>query len=117
MTNKFQIASTIESIATRSDNTIKVVLGTQELEPDQATALFALKGKLGWFLFSETTLNEADIPKEPINEFKRDKSPSQRLRDCLYVWWSKNTNKNKPFDDVWKEWCNRKCEEIKETLN
>ena len=112
----FQTASTIEKISTRADNTISIHLSTQELTPEQATALFALKGQLGWCLFSPAPLNTSDIPTEAPPEFKGEKSPSKRLRDCLYVWWEKNTSRAKPFDEVWKEFCNKKCEEIKETL-
>lgn len=112
----FQISSCIESISTRADNTIKLVIGTQELPPEQAVEIFKLKGKLGWILFSENPLEAKDIPNEPATEFKNEKSPSQRLRNCLYVWWEKNTNRSKPFDEVWKEWCNKKCDEIKEYL-
>ena len=113
---KFQVASTIESISTRSDNTIKVVVGTQELNPEQATILFGLKGKLGYFLFAENGLTEQDVPDEPAKEFKSDKTPSQRLRAALYVYWEKNTNHKKQFDEFYKEWMEKKISEIKEYL-
>ena len=113
----FQVSATIENIATRSDKTIKITVGTQELAPDQASLLLNLHQKIGWFLFQENPFVEKDLAAEPAPEFKESKSPSKRLRDCLYVWWEKNTNKKKPFDDVWRDWCNKKCEEIKETLN
>lgn len=113
---KFQVASTIESIATRADNTIKVVVGTQELSPEQSTLLFELKGKLGYFLFAENGITEKDIPEEPAQEFKSDKSPSQRLRSALYVYWDKNTNRKKVFNDFYKEWMEKKISEIKEYL-
>lgn len=68
-------------------------------------------------MFSENEIVEKDLPAEPAKEFDTDKSPSKRLRDCLYVWWAQNTDKKKPFNDVWREWCDRKCDEIKERLN
>ena len=47
------LPASIESIATRSDNTIKIVIGTQELPPNEAAILFQIKGSLGWLLFSD----------------------------------------------------------------
>jgi len=105
-----------KSISTRADNTIKIVIGTQELSPEEATALFGLKGKLGWLLFSENVLTELSIPKEPAPEFKSDKSPSQRLRAVLYKFWELNTNKVKSFDTFYKEWVEKKIREVKELL-
>ena len=112
----FQTSANIESIATRVDNTIKIVIGTQELEAEQAVELFKLKGKQGWVLFKENPLEQKDIPPEPAPEFKNDKSPSARLRATLYVWWEQNTGKQKTFDAFYKEWIETKITQIKETL-
>lgn len=114
---RFQTSSQIESIATRADNTLKIVIGTQELNPEQSAQLFALKGKQGWFLFAENSMTEVDVPKEQAPEFKGEKTPSQRLRACLYKYWELNTSKSKTFDDFYKEWMEKKIAEIKEHLN
>lgn len=103
MKNKFQTASTIESVATRADNTIKVVIGTQELDPEQATALFALKGKVGWMLFKENEIVEKDLPDEPAPEFENEKSPSERLRAVMWIYWDTKTKKEKTFEEFRRE--------------
>ena len=113
---KLTLPATIEKVSTRVDNTISIGISTQELEPEAAAALFSLKGKTGWMLFSESEMKESDIPKESAPEFKTDKSPSQRLRAVLYVYWKENTNQKKPFDNFYKEWTNKKIEEIKDLL-
>lgn len=113
---KISLPATIEKLATRADNTIVITVSTQELPPEESAVLFSLKGKLGWCLFSEVTLEEKDIP-EATPEFKGDKSPSQRLRAVLYRYWEKNTSKAKPFDEFWKAWIEKKIGEVKETLN
>lgn len=113
---KFQISSQIESVATRADNTIKIVVGTQELTPEQMTALFELKGMQGWFLFSETQMSEADVPPEPAKEFKTDKSPSEQLRDILWHYWDKNTNHRPDFETFYRAWIQKKKKEIQDTL-
>ncbi len=113
---KLTLPATIEKITTRADNTIAVTISTQEMQPEASTALFSLKGKLGWLLFAETSLVEEDIPKESAPEFKGDKSPSQRIRACLYKYWEKNTSKGIPFDTFYKQWAEKKVQEIKDTL-
>jgi hypothetical protein len=113
---KLQLSAQIEKVSTRADNTITITVGTQELEPEQAAILFSLKGKQGWLLFSENIFSETDVPKENAPEFKGDKTPSQRIRACLYRYWEKNTSKTTPFDTFYKQWAEKKITEIKETL-
>lgn len=120
MKNLFQSHATIESISTRADNTIKVVVGTQELPPEGMTMLFRLKGCLGWFLFSENEIEASEVPHEEAKEFKSDKSPSQRLRNTLFVYWNQNIGsiqKNFPeFNGFYDWWIEKKINEIKDKL-
>lgn len=111
----FQTSSQIESISTRVDGTIKIVVGTQELNPEQMTAVFQLKGKQGWMLFKENHIESSDVPKEVAPEFS-GKSPSQRLRSTLFVYWEKNTDKKIPFNQFYESWIEKKLIEIKEYL-
>ena len=112
----FQTSSIVESISTRADGTLKVVFGTQELTPEQATILFGLRGKQGWLLFSENSIETKDVPEEQAVEFKGDKSPSQRLRNTLYVYWENCTNKSKTFKTWYDEWYEKKINEVKDYL-
>jgi len=114
---KLTASAVIEKVATRVDNTLAISISTQELDPTEAATLFTLKGKQGYFLFAENQLSEVDIPKEPAVEFKSDKSPSQRLRSVLYIYWKDNTNKAKTFDEFYKSWIEKKIQEIKDNLN
>ena len=113
--SKFQVASTIKSVKTLADKSIKISVVTQELTGEQMAELFKLHDKYGYFLFSESAMTDTDVPEAPV-EFKSDKSPSQRLRSVLFVYWEKNTSKSKPFDEFYKAWMNKKIEEIKDTL-
>lgn len=116
MKEKFQVPSIIEAVATRADASLKITLGTQELSAEEAAILFALKGKPGWFLFSENQFTQKDIPNEPALEFKRDKSPSQRLRACIWQYWDKCTERQVDFERFYREWVERKINEIKDYL-
>ena len=48
---------------------------------------------------------------------KDKKSPSQRLRAVLYLYWEQNTNRKKPFKQMYEEWMEKKINEIIGTLN
>ena len=75
-----------------------------------------LHGDFGWFAFSTNPDENVEIPDEPAPEFKSDKSPSQRLRSVLYIYWSENTNKKKTFQEFYSDWVNKKINEIKDYL-
>lgn len=93
----FQVASQIESIATRSDNTIKVVVGTQELPAEQAVEVFKLKGKLGWLLFKENAIEPEEVPIDDAPSIG-GKSPSQRLYDRMLAYYMKKNRSAKGFN-------------------
>lgn len=82
------IAGTIETYTRRKDGTLKVIVGTQELHPNDMAHVAEVAGKLGWFTFSTNELRIDDIPK---TEAKNDgeKSMSARLRSRIYVLWKK----------------------------
>ena len=106
---------TVESIATRSDNTIKIVIATQDLPPNEASILFQLKGKLGNMLFSDEYITEmpANLPPPPRIE---GKTPGQRLRSIIFLNWEQNTDKSKPFENYYNEQMERIIERCKENL-
>lgn len=99
-----QIPATIESINSRVDGTWSLKIGTQELSEENAKAIIKLNRRLGWFIFKETAIEEADIINIPEStpEFKGDKTPSQRLRGTIYVWWQQ-TKPTKTFDEFYKQ--------------
>ena len=116
--NKFQCPSCIESIATRADNTIKLVVGTQELPPEQMAKLFELHKKEGWFLFKESPLEEKDLEiPEVMPDIKGEKTESQRMRNIIYKIWETTTNRQKPFPDFYKSYMFKLNEMLKERIN
>lgn len=112
----FQTSSIIEKVQTMVDGGVKLTVVTQELDVQAMTALFSLKGKQGWMLFKENVVVDEDIPVEDAPEIGSKKTPAERLTAVLYVFWNTNTNKVKPFDTFYKEWMEKKIEEIKQHL-
>jgi hypothetical protein len=87
------IATTVEGIRTRKDNTCAITFGTQELTPSQAGDLFHLNGKFCYLAIKPETFRKEEI--EAMDELKTDfedngKSPGQRLRGVLYRKWENN---------------------------
>ncbi len=115
----FQTASVIEKMTTRADKTVKLVVSTQELKPNEATELFKLINKPGYFLFKENAIMFEDIPLEDAKIDDNEKSVSQRLRSVLFVWHKQQTEKGKrtdTFNTFYREYMETKIDKIKETL-
>ncbi len=112
-----RIASAIEKVESRKDNTWKLTVGTQELAPEDEAVLVALKGKEGHFVFSvQDVIRESDIPTEKL-EFKNEKSPSQRLRAVLYRIWENSESPNKSdFELFYRSRMERIIEQLKEKI-
>jgi len=99
--NLLQISSSIEGISSRVDGTWKIVFGTQELTNEQGQAVLKLNRKQGWLLFKETPIEESDLVNIPdiTPEFKEDKSPSQRLRSRMFVYYKETKNTEEGFNE------------------
>ena len=113
----FQVNSAINSVRTLVDGGCKLDVITQELNPEELTELFKLKGKQGYFLFKESGIVESDIKDLPDVVVERnDKTPSERLRAVLYVAWTQS-NKAKTADEFYKDYMDRLIQSVKEKLN
>jgi hypothetical protein len=116
------IPCAIESVATRRDKTLKVVIGTQELTPKVAAELFnqwtagvgimAFKGES--FTIDDKQLIESI--KIDSNEFD-SKTPSQRLRSCLYVLYEKNNDGFKTFGAYYESMMDMFCNMVKKKID
>ena len=84
----------VETIQSRKDNTLKIVLGTQELS--EGGKLFPLQNKLCTIgIVANEALSQEDIEALQASKIKLDdvpngKSPSQRMRNVLFILWQKN---------------------------
>ena len=98
MSKLFQIPTMIQGIQTLVDGGIKLGVITRELSPEEQTKVFELSRKEGWMVFSESDIQESDIPTEPVPSSKEEKSPSQRLRDRMYVYYKETHKDTKGFN-------------------
>lgn len=116
------IPCAIESVATRRDKTIKVTIGTQELTPEQTSALFSQwMGGIGVMAFKGEQFNYND--EQLLNNLKLDaaelgsKTPSQRLRSTLYVLFEHAPEGHKDFNGFYAAMMERFIEMVKKRID
>jgi hypothetical protein len=96
-----QFSAQIDSAKANNDMTLTFKVETQELSPTETSQIFSLFQKQIWIALCETEITHQDlnIPEkvDPLDE----KSPSQRLRDRLFVFWKERKVSN-DFDSWYK---------------
>jgi len=118
MSNKIiQFSSIIDGVTKKKDGTLSIKLGTQELDPQDTARIFELGNMQIWSVFSdvEITEDDLDIP-EALSEFRTDKTPSQRLRNTLWIYWEKHKKGVVEWDTFYKNQMEKIIEYIKEKL-
>jgi hypothetical protein len=111
-----KLGAILDKLTTLKDGSVKLIFETQELDRDKAADLIAMRNQLGWLVFAPNGTPQVDIPSEPAREFKDDVSPSQRLRNVLFVYW-KQLGGTGIFEDFYKSKINRWIDAIKERLD
>lgn len=120
--NLLLIPCAIESVATRRDKTLKVVIGTQELSPSKAAELFnQWTAGVGVMAFKGETFNYND--EELLKSIKIDaeemgsKTPSQRLRSCLYVLFERNPEGYNDFNSYYSSMMDKFIDMVKKRID
>ena len=92
--SKITTPAILESISTRADRSIKLVLGTPELQPEESAKLFSLNRNTCNILVSSLGITDDDlsyidnISAEQKESFgSKAKTKSQRLRAVLFKNW------------------------------
>jgi hypothetical protein len=122
MSDLLLIPCAIESVSTRRDKTLKVVIGTQELSPAKAAELLnqwasgigvmAFKGES--FSFNdEEVLKSIKIDAEEMGS----KTPSQRLRSCLYVLFERNAEGHQDFNSYYASMMEKFIDMVKKRID
>lgn len=116
---KLIMEAIVESIASRQDRTIKVTIGTQEVDSDIAAKLFHFRGNYIKLLISDSNISpmeEALIDETKIKDGRKVKTKSQRLRAVLYRLWEQNGS-NGEFDLFYDNYMEGLIENIKSQLD
>ena len=100
------IQATIEGVQTRKDRTLKITIGSQELDSENMAKIMGLNQDLAYVYISPKSITKEE--KEVIDEVeiespKTVKSASQRLRSVIYRIWENNATGVDNFEDYYKQ--------------
>ena len=98
------IPGLVESPTGLKDNTIKFTVRCNELPPEKIGQIFSLNNKFVYLgIKEESFLNEE---MELLESLESDeligKTPSQRLKNVLFVNWKNNTENFQSFEQYYK---------------
>ena len=118
---KLVLPVSVETTATRHDGSVKIVMGTYELNTQSAVKLFDLRKSEALMYLSSDNISQEEL--DALDGFKLDsektdgKTPSQRLRAVLYVYWKQHKQKDIEFDIFYLKYMNRTIDRIKDKLD
>jgi hypothetical protein len=105
----------LDGFSSRKDKSAGVRFSTQELHADVMGQLQEMNGDFGWLIFSPNEISLKDIPTEHAED--KDKTPSKRLRACLYVFWEQKGKPTGNFETFYVREMERLIEKIKAKLD
>jgi hypothetical protein len=92
----------VESVSTRKDKTVKLILGTQELSPSKAGELFNLLNTVGMAYLCPKGVNQNEIDQvDKLDPEFEGKTQSQRMRNVLYKLFTQDSEGFKDFDSFY----------------
>ena len=116
------IPCAIESVSTRKDKTLKVVIGTQELSPDSLAELISQwSAGYGVMCFKKEAFTFND--EQVVNSIKLDseelgnKTPSQRLRAAMFVLYERNPEGYRDFNTFYIATMEKMIEMVKKRID
>lgn len=83
----------------KADRSVRLEFETGEMSGNDVAILSDMRQAIGWLLFSENDIEEA--PEEQANPDLSTKSPSERLRNVLYVHWKQSKKEAYPSFSVY----------------
>lgn len=93
----------VESVSTRKDKTVKLILGTQELSPATAGQIFNLMNTLSIAYISPKSVNQNEIDQvDQLDPEFEGKTQSQRIRAVLFKLFQQDAEGFKDFDAYYK---------------
>jgi hypothetical protein len=114
---KLVLPAIINPPTIRKDGSISLKFDSRELSAEEYMIVMGFRNTEGWLAFQP---NEGGIPDLPeTNAEVEDKTPSERLRNVLFVWYKQETEKGKfvgLFETFKKEKMERIIEGVKSKL-
>lgn len=116
MADSIQVPAQMTRVSALADRGVSLGFHTQELPNDQKTILFNLQNTAGYLLFKPDMIKEEEVPKKKSGY--EVKTPSERLRGVLFVYWKQKKEVEEPiFEAYYEKVLNGYIEQIKRSLN
>ena len=115
MSKEITLPVIIAGIQSKVDGSLKIVLETRELPAESAANLFAIRNQESWAVLSPNEMTKVNIPEEKADASLGTKTPSQRLRSVLYVFWKQKGSQGN-FEDFYRVQLEKVIDNIKEKL-
>lgn len=112
------LAAMVESINTRKDKSVKLIFGTQELNPVEAGQLFQYMNQLVSVYLCPASIDNREIEQiDKLEPELNNKTQSQRIRSVLYLLFQQGNEGFKSFDEYYKSKTEKYIEHLKAKLN
>ncbi|KKL12197.1 hypothetical protein LCGC14_2538150, partial [marine sediment metagenome] len=116
----FQVPGTITKLETKAHGSWRIQIDTQEnMDSMSIEKLARLKDQLGWFTIvkreEDGEIKPDDLLDLPeLSEYEdTKKTSSERLRNVLYVFYTKKGGKKENFEQWRLKWMEKKIDEVK----
>lgn len=103
----------ITGVRSKVDQSLSITATTPELTPEEKAEFMRLQGINLVALF--TPLDEPQVPKLVVDSDIEQKTPSQRLRNTLFVLW-KQVNSKDEFETFYNNNMEKFIDAVKERL-
>jgi len=112
------ISAMVEGITTRKDRTLKVVIGTQEMNPNAAAQLLQIAHQLVTIYISPAEIDSREIDQvDKLDPELNGKTQSQRIRNVLYLLHQQNSEGFQHYDEYYKAKTELYIEHLKSKLS
>jgi hypothetical protein len=98
-----QFSAIIDSIVAKKDGTLSLRLGTQEMAADDTAKIFEHRGHQLWIGVAEAEMSSEDLNIPEVVTDLDNKSPSQRLRDRMAVYYKESKGSFEGFDSWYRD--------------
>lgn len=111
------VACLIDRIATLKDKSVKITLETTELTPARAGELFTLLNSLATVYISPAEITQKELNQvDQIEPEMPGKSPSQRMRNVLFILYKQDHEGHREFDGYYKAKMEKFIDELKNNI-
>ncbi len=109
----FSAPAILSRISYLKDGGVSLGFSTNELTHEEKVTVSEFHGNFGHVLFKANEFTDEDIPKGDVTD--QNKSPSQRLRAVLFIWW-KELGEPGTWDFFYRQEMEKNIDAIKKRL-